>query len=85
MARDEPLLAPRPSSDHSSIRNAEEEDALLTGEQTNRGPERRGWAFWREVGLSTWAMLATVAVIVYMSLIEGETVQERWCDMNDDD
>lgn len=65
MARDEPLLAPRPSSENSSVRN-EEEDALLTGERTNRStePARRGWVFWREVGLFVWAVLATAAVII---------------------
>ncbi|KAJ9350563.1 alkaline phosphatase [Paecilomyces variotii] len=64
MARQEPLLVPRPSTDGSSIRNEEEEDALLTGQRTNRGQERRGWALWREIGLFTWALVATVAVII---------------------
>ncbi|KAL4921061.1 alkaline-phosphatase-like protein [Aspergillus aurantiobrunneus] len=59
-----PLLAPRPSSEQSSIRNAEEEDALLTGERTSRAERRRGWGFWREAGLFAWALIATVAVIV---------------------
>ncbi|KAL5361941.1 alkaline-phosphatase-like protein [Aspergillus floccosus] len=77
MARDEPLLAPRPSSEHSSIRNAEEEDALLTGERTHRSPERRGWGFWREVGLFTWAMLATIAVIVLAVVFQNETSRGR--------
>lgn len=65
MAREESLLAPRPSSDQSSIQNPEEEDALLTGERTvRRDPPRRGWVFWREVGMFAWALVATIAVIV---------------------
>ncbi|CAG8337334.1 unnamed protein product [Penicillium salamii] len=65
MAREEPLLAPRPSSDGSSIRNEEEEFALLTGERTaHRAKKQRGWKFWREIGLFAWALLATVLVIV---------------------
>ncbi|PKY06505.1 alkaline phosphatase [Aspergillus campestris IBT 28561] len=64
MAREEPLLA-RPSSERSSIRTAEEEDALLTGEHLpNRHQPRRGWSFWKDVGLFTWSLLATIAVIV---------------------
>ncbi|OJK03120.1 hypothetical protein ASPACDRAFT_76194 [Aspergillus aculeatus ATCC 16872] len=71
MARQEPLLASRPSSDRSSIRNAEEEDALLTGERTNRS-QGRGWTFWKDVGLFTWALLATVAVIVLSVVYQHE-------------
>jgi alkaline phosphatase len=63
MAREEPLLAPRPSSEHSSEQNDEEVDALLTGQRTRRGQQGRGGAFWREIGLFVWALLATVAVI----------------------
>ncbi|KAK2757037.1 hypothetical protein FQN54_005006 [Arachnomyces sp. PD_36] len=65
MARDEPLLAPRPSSENSSIRN-EEEDALLTGQRTQRPVDagRRSWVFWREIGLFIWAVVATAAVII---------------------
>ncbi|KAL1858692.1 vacuolar alkaline phosphatase [Paecilomyces lecythidis] len=70
MARQEPLLVPRHSVDGSSIRNEEEEDALLTGQRTNRGLERRGWTFWREVGLFTWALVATVAVIILSVFIQ---------------
>ncbi|KKK24164.1 alkaline phosphatase Pho8 [Aspergillus rambellii] len=73
--RPEPLLAPRPSSDHSSIRNAEEEDALLTGERTNRTPQRRGWSFWKEVGLFAWALIATAAVIVLAVVYQHESNQ----------
>lgn len=65
MPREEPLLAPRQSSEHSSIRHEDEEDALLTGERVARSDDqRRGWGFWRQIGLFTWALVATVAVIV---------------------
>ncbi|GFF30314.1 repressible alkaline phosphatase [Aspergillus udagawae] len=73
MVRDEPLLAPRPSSENASIRNAEEEDALLTGERTGRRQERRGWPFWRQVGLFSWALLATIAVIVLAVVYQHES------------
>ncbi|RDW57561.1 alkaline phosphatase [Aspergillus mulundensis] len=74
MPREEPLLAPRPSSEQSSIRNAEEEDALLTGERTHRsGGSHRGWGFWRQVGLFAWALIATVAVIVIAVVYQHET------------
>ncbi|PYH90047.1 alkaline phosphatase [Aspergillus ellipticus CBS 707.79] len=72
MARDEPLLAPRPSSRNSSLRNAEEEDALLTGVRTHR-EQRRGWAFWKEIGLFTWALVATVGVIVLSVVYQHES------------
>ncbi|KAJ5386751.1 alkaline phosphatase [Penicillium cosmopolitanum] len=65
MSREEPLLAPRVSSERSSIRYAEEEDALLTGEATghNEAP-RRGWRRWTEIGLFAWALIATIIVII---------------------
>lgn len=76
MAREEPLLAPRPSSEQSSLRNAEEEDALLTGERTegrNQGTgQRRGWAFWREIGAFAWALIATILVIVLAVVYQHE-------------
>ncbi|KAL1997954.1 hypothetical protein VTN02DRAFT_351 [Thermoascus thermophilus] len=76
MPRDEPLLAPRPSTDdRSSIRN-DEDDALLTGQRTDRR-QRRGWAFWREVGLFTWALVATVAVVVLAVVYQHESARPR--------
>ena len=62
MAREEPLLA-RPASPNSSANDIEEEDALLTGQPTNRSPVRKPQK-WREIGLFVWAFLATVAVII---------------------
>jgi alkaline phosphatase len=74
MAREEPLLSGRPSSDNSSERQIEEEDALLTGERTSRNNGRRktGWAFWREIGLFVWALLATIAVIIVAVVYQHE-------------
>lgn len=77
MAREDPLLAPRPSSEQSSVRNAEEEDALLTGERTSRRDQRRGWGFWREVGLFAWALIATIAVIVIAVVYQHESSRTR--------
>ncbi|KAL8685186.1 MAG: hypothetical protein Q9224_005923, partial [Gallowayella concinna] len=72
MARgEEPLLSGRPSSDHSDERNVEEEDALLTG-QKQQQPRRYTWAFWREVGLLAWAVLATVLVIILAILYQHQ-------------
>ncbi|KAA8647301.1 hypothetical protein EYZ11_013404 [Aspergillus tanneri] len=73
MARDDPLLAPRPSSENSSVRNAEEEDALLTGEHTRREHRQSRWTFWKEVGLFTWALIATIAVVVLAVVFQHET------------
>lgn len=64
MAGDRPLLASRNSSEISNDRDIAEEDALLTGRPTQRSNERRPWAFWREVGLFVWAVIATALVIV---------------------
>ena len=65
MAKDQqPLLAEeRPSSEQSSERQVEEEDALLTGQQKPQ-QGKYGWPFWREIGLLTWALIATAVVIV---------------------
>lgn len=64
MAKDqEPLLAEeRQSSEQPSERNVEE-DALLTGQQKQQ-KTKYGWSFWREVGLFSWAVIATALVIV---------------------
>ncbi|KAJ4351840.1 vacuolar alkaline phosphatase [Didymosphaeria variabile] len=65
MAGDRPLLASRNSSEATNDRDIAEEDALLTGRPTKRSSDgRRPWAFWREVGLFVWAVVATAFVIV---------------------
>jgi alkaline phosphatase len=63
MAGEEPLLYRRPSSDNESFDQQAEEDALLTGERQQRETSR-GWKFWREVGLFTWALIATASLII---------------------
>lgn len=79
MSREEPLLAQRPSSDHSSLRNAEEEDALLTGERTDRHEREQGRnrAFWREIGLFAWALIATIVVVVLAVVYQHEASRSR--------
>ncbi|KAL8713167.1 MAG: hypothetical protein Q9220_002688 [cf. Caloplaca sp. 1 TL-2023] len=74
MARgDEPLLSQgRPSSDHSDERSVEEEDALLTGQKQQQSPRKSGWAFWREVGLFAWAVIATALVILLAVLYQHQ-------------
>ena len=69
MAGEEPLLA-RPSSDRSSDREYEEEDALLTDQR----PDRTSAAHqrWREIGLFIWALVATVVVIVLAVVVQHE-------------
>jgi alkaline phosphatase len=69
MARaEEPLLSGRNSTDASL--GQEEEDALLTGEHTNRS--RRGWGFWREIGLFAWAVIATAGVVILAVIYEQQ-------------
>ena len=78
MAREEPLLAPpRISSEHSSVSNEDEEDALLTGQRTRRPQTVRGWAFWKQVGLFTWAFIATILVIVLGVVYQREVMRRR--------
>ncbi|KAI9726117.1 MAG: vacuolar alkaline phosphatase [Cirrosporium novae-zelandiae] len=71
MAGVEPLLAPRPSSEGSSI-NAEEEESLLTGRRNPRTNTRSRWTSWREIGLFTWAFVVTVIVIVLAVVYQHE-------------
>ncbi|KAF7862703.1 hypothetical protein EAF04_007576 [Stromatinia cepivora] len=59
-----PLFASgRPSSSNSEERAAAEDDALL-GNRRKDSYEAKRPGFWREIGLFTWAVVATVAVIV---------------------
>ncbi len=73
MARgDEPLLSHRASSEQSYERDLAEEDALLTGERADQSSSAR-WKLWREIGLFTWALLATAIVIVLAVLYERQS------------
>ena len=75
MTKDQqPLLAEdRPSSEQSSERHVEEEDALLTGQQKPQ-QSKYGWKFWREIGLFTWAFVATVVIIILAVSYEHKQV-----------
>ncbi|KAL9638246.1 MAG: hypothetical protein Q9164_001672 [Protoblastenia rupestris] len=69
----EPLLqTSRPSSDGSSERYIEEEDALLTGTHKSPNTGKHGWAFWREIGAFVWALVATALVIVLAVLYQHQ-------------
>lgn len=66
---EQPLLA-RPSSEQSSDRGYEEEDALLAGQT----PEGNSTVYqrWRETGLFLWALIATIVVIVLAVVVQHE-------------
>ncbi|KAL5117150.1 vacuolar alkaline phosphatase [Pleosporales sp. CAS-2024a] len=67
------MLADRAASDHSGDLDMEE-DALLTGQRTQRSPSGpRSQAFWRQVGLFVWAVVATTAVIVLAVVLQGHS------------
>ncbi|KAL1958440.1 hypothetical protein VTO42DRAFT_4541 [Malbranchea cinnamomea] len=86
MSSDPLLVPPRPSSQHSSRHDEEEVDALLTGQRTVRGQRRcRGPAFWREVGLFAWGLIATVAVIVLAAVYQhGEQTSGKRSELWDE-
>ncbi|CAL3966410.1 unnamed protein product [Diplocarpon coronariae] len=66
MTPTEPLFTStrRNSSLHSQERAADEDTALLGDKGIEYNPSRKRAGFWREVGLFTWALLATAAIIV---------------------
>ena len=75
MAKDqaEPLLSnSRLSSDQSSERRIEEEDALLTGQQNPQSSRKYAWHVWREIGLFAWAVTATTVVVVLAVLYQHQ-------------
>ena len=68
----QPLLTEeRPSSEQSSERHIEEEDALLTGQHKTQ-QSRYGWQLWREIGLFAWAVIATILVIVFAVMYQHQ-------------
>ncbi|KAI1609431.1 alkaline phosphatase [Exophiala viscosa] len=72
---EQPLLA-RPTSPNSSANdNIEEEDALLTGQPTNRQPSK--YKKWREIGIFLWALFATIAVVILAVIYQHETSLSR--------
>ena len=79
MARnDEPLLArDRPASENSDERDEEEEDALLIGRR-RPATRKHGWAYWREIGIFAWALIATAAVIIIAVMYQhAQSTPER--------
>jgi alkaline phosphatase len=76
---DEPLFtAERPSSSHSYERAAQEDDALLgNGKGSSSTTPRSRYGFWRELGLFTWAVVATAGVIVLGVLYQHQTTHEH--------
>jgi alkaline phosphatase len=76
----EPLLANDGASENEDVQ-ASAEDALLSGQHVERDnydkQGKRGWPFWRQVGLFVWATLATAAVIIVAVLYQHQTTKER--------
>ncbi|KAK5000920.1 hypothetical protein LTR28_012954, partial [Elasticomyces elasticus] len=84
MARgEEPLLVQRPSSEHSNDSQIAEEDALLTGQPSPRNEASSRYKRWREIGLFTWALLATAVVIILATLYQHQQTEQRNDDHND--
>jgi alkaline phosphatase len=73
-ASEEPLLH-RSESPDESLR-AEEEDALLTGQHIDRASTRK-WQKWREIGLFTWALLATAALIIVAVVFQKQRAEKE--------
>ncbi|MBA7492040.1 hypothetical protein ES702_02589 [subsurface metagenome] len=67
---DRPLLARADSRD--SYREANEEDALLTGRAPNN-PEQSGWKRYREAGVTLYALLATITIVVLAIVVDHES------------
>lgn len=67
---DRPLLARADSRD--SYREANEEDALLTGRATN-DTQQSGWKRYREAGVTLYALLATITIVVLAIVVDHES------------
>lgn len=71
MAQDDrPLLARAESRD--SYREANEEDALLTGQATGKTEPSR-WKKYREAGITLYALLATITIVVLAIVVDHES------------
>lgn len=81
MPSQRPLLARDDSRD--SLRDADEEDALLTGQPTNKNTHR--WGRYREAGLGVYSIVITIAVIVLAVLFAGTLKKEQASDGNSED
>lgn len=80
MPSQRPLLARDDSQD--SLHAADEEDALLTGQPTNKDAER--WRKYREAGLSVYSIVTTIAVIVLAILFANALKREQPSDEDAD-
>jgi len=78
MAPNEPLFASerRGSLIHSEEQAADEDTALLGSQGKVPIAPRNRYGFWREVGLFSWAVLATAAVIVLAVLSQHQTTHQ---------
>lgn len=74
---DRPLLSgDGPQSDISDEREAEEEDALLTGR-----PEKRShWPIWREYIILAWALAASITVVVLAVTLQHKQLKQHGSD-----
>jgi alkaline phosphatase len=78
MAPNEPLFADRrrDSSIRSEERAVDEDTALLGDQRKDASAPRNRAVFWREVGLFTWAVVATAAVIVLAVLSQHQASRQ---------
>lgn len=74
-----PLFASnrRDSSIHSEERAADEDTALLGSQGKIPSNSRSTYAFWRELGLFVWAIIATAAVIVLAAVSQHQAAQHH--------
>ncbi|KAK5122906.1 hypothetical protein LTR85_003471 [Meristemomyces frigidus] len=74
----EPLLAQRPASEGSNDDRLEEEDALLTGERTDKAKKSTAAIVksrWREIALFTWAFAMTIIVVVLATFYQKKQAE----------
>ena len=70
----QPLLAAEMASSTHSDERADEEDALLGNQRQKASTPATRSGFWRELGLFTWAVVATAAVIVLAVLFQHQSL-----------
>jgi alkaline phosphatase len=74
----EPLIANHAPSEGSEEDRIEEEDALLTGQRTNKqAPTTFAKSKWKDWLLFTWALLATAAVVVLAVVYQHSQTESR--------
>jgi len=72
----QPLFASQRRPSVHSDELADEEDALLGNQHKTRSASPRRPGFWKEVGLFSWALVATAAVIVLAVLFQHKPVSD---------